>query len=688
MSIQRVVFATVIVGGLVLSSICFGYSGGTGEPNDPYQISNATDWQTLMSTSSDWNRQFLLTADIDLAGVTLTPVGSFSTSFTGTLNGNNHIISHVTINMPTGSRVGLFGVNDGQIYDLGLESVNVTGNSYVGALCGFNYETISHCYAKGIVYGSSNAGWVGGLVGWNNGLVACCYSEDFVIPSSPAYYIGGLIGYNNGQVSYCYSAAPLLIGSGSFSNIGGLIGLNRYYVTGCFYDANVSGQTVSGGGKWLSTSQMKSPMPYQNAGWADKGWVIDPNVDYPRLAWQNTSGSPIGPSQTVPLSGSGSEADPYQIWTPADFALLNWYVSILDKHIVLMADLNMAGTRLEPIGEGNSPFSGTFDGNYHVISNAVITRATDAYVGIFGQSSSAGRIFNLGLESMLLTGNITFGSLVGRNFGVVTNCCTSGSVAGNFSGGGLVGENNGSLSYCYATNTISTSQFAGGLAARNSGSIEQCYATGNVSSSSSPCYAGGLVGYNASGTVTSCYATGTINGNGSDVGGLIGINSKGKIIRSYSIGKPMGNSNVGGLCGSKTTGGNYEDAGNFWDTQTSQTTTSAMGTGKTTIEMKTLSTFTSAGWDFTNETSNGDNNIWRMCVDEVDYPRLNWELTGGDFACPMGVNIEDLDYIVQRWLLTNCSLSNNYCGGADVDGSGEVDFWDFAVFANNWLEGD
>jgi hypothetical protein len=53
----------------------------------------------------------------------------------------------------------------------------------------------------------------------------------------------------------------------------------------------------------------------------------------------------------------------------------------------------------------------------------------------------------------------------------------------------------------------------------------------------------------------------------------------------------------------------------FWDTQTSGQSTSAAGTGKTTAEMKTLSTFTDAGWDFTD--------IWEMPTS--DYPRLQWE---------------------------------------------------------------
>jgi|GEM_PF-2314873 len=44
------------------------YSTGTGIPVDPYQISVAADWTTLMSTPADWNKYFLLTSDIDFGG--------------------------------------------------------------------------------------------------------------------------------------------------------------------------------------------------------------------------------------------------------------------------------------------------------------------------------------------------------------------------------------------------------------------------------------------------------------------------------------------------------------------------------------------------------------------------------------------------------------------------------------------
>ena len=93
------------------------------------------------------------------------------------------------------------------------------------------------------------------------------------------------------------------------------------------------------------------------------------------------------------------------------------------------------------------------------------------------------------------------------------------------------------------------------------------------------------MGYNSS-SISNCYSTGAVSGS-SSVGGLVGTNH-GSVVSS------------------------------FWDVNTSGRMTSAGGTGKTTAEMKTLTTFTSAGWDFTPK--DGD---WIM--PNNDYPHLIWE---------------------------------------------------------------
>jgi hypothetical protein len=42
------------------------YSGGSGEPNDPYQIATAEDLYALADDVNDYNKCFIQTSDIDL----------------------------------------------------------------------------------------------------------------------------------------------------------------------------------------------------------------------------------------------------------------------------------------------------------------------------------------------------------------------------------------------------------------------------------------------------------------------------------------------------------------------------------------------------------------------------------------------------------------------------------------------
>ena len=69
------------------------YSGGTGEPNDPYQIATAADLIALGETPADYDKHFILTADIDLdpnlPGRKVFDKAVIGT-FTGVFDGNGH----------------------------------------------------------------------------------------------------------------------------------------------------------------------------------------------------------------------------------------------------------------------------------------------------------------------------------------------------------------------------------------------------------------------------------------------------------------------------------------------------------------------------------------------------------------------------------------------------------------------
>jgi hypothetical protein len=130
--------------------------------------------------------------------------------------------------------------------------------------------------------------------------------------------------------------------------------------------------------------------------------------------------------------------------------------------------------------------------------------------------------------------------------------------------------------------------------------------------------------------VSNSYSTASVTG--SDyVGGLVGENSYGTVRDSYSTGSVTGNHTVGGLVGV-----NWGTVSNsFWDTQTSGQATSDGGTGKTTAEMKSMATFSGAGWNIIAVANPGTRNpsyIWNIViVDDQTYPFLSWHL-----GCPQG----------------------------------------------------
>jgi hypothetical protein len=288
---------------------------------------------------------------------------------------------------------------------------------------------------------------------------------------------------------------------------------------------------------------------------------------------------------------------------------------------------------------------------------------------------------NVTIERGGLSGD--FGGLAGVNYGILQSCHTEGLVESLNSRnvGGLAGNNYGSIITCSSSAQVQAEGSVGGLVGYNekSGMISSCRATGDIEGLSDM---GGLVGANYGG-ILSCYARGKVNIFTSleNAGGFAGLNY-GDIRYSYASGlvksqntypdKPI---HVGGFCGLKYTGSTYQDVGNFWDTQTSGTTASTMGTGKTTAEMKTLSTFISDGWNFAT--------TWRIC-DGMNYPRLQWESRPvGDFGCPEGVELADLRVMAGVWLTTGASAADI----APTTPDGKVNLNDFAVLADNWMVG-
>jgi hypothetical protein len=202
--------------------------------------------------------------------------------------------------------------------------------------------------------------------------------------------------------------------------------------------------------------------------------------------------------------------------------LLGRASGLWDKHFILDADID-----LDPNLPGRQVFSkaviqvfsGVFDGNGHTISHLTLSGGNQ--LGLFGRTGFGARISNLGLQAVDVSGRWYVGGLVGRNYGSIKSCYSTGSVSGLWHVGGLVGE-----------------------MGEDGGSIMSCYSTASVSGDED---VGGLVGTNNWGAhVTSSYSTG---------GGLAGGVNYGSITRSV------------------------------WDMETSDLTVSNGGVGLTTAEM-------------------------------------------------------------------------------------------------------
>ena len=181
----------------LLVSLAAGYSGGDGSEESPYEISTVTDWQELINASTASDEHFILTETIDFGGAEILPVGYevADPNFFGQFDGQGFAIRNAVIYLPYQDYVGLFGSVGcgGNICNLNVVDVDITGRDYVGGLVGrVEYGTLSGCCATGSAV-SGSGDYVGGLAGRvEYGTLSSCCATGSV--SGSRYYVGGLVG--------------------------------------------------------------------------------------------------------------------------------------------------------------------------------------------------------------------------------------------------------------------------------------------------------------------------------------------------------------------------------------------------------------------------------------------------------------------------------------------------------------
>ena len=211
----------------------------------------------LYNVRNDLSGNYILMADIDMTEDVANggdycflgtngwnPIGSGdiygNDAFTGTFDGNNHIIKGLRMEMntvPKGTTVryfGFFANNSGTIKNITFDDVsikcveNTTNNKYIGTICGYNTGTIENCH---VLDGSMDVysyyvqdvypyTYEGGVAGLNNssGSIDKC-SNNAVISGSlhngnedsyRAYlYMGGVSSYNAGKITKSFNSGKL-----------------------------------------------------------------------------------------------------------------------------------------------------------------------------------------------------------------------------------------------------------------------------------------------------------------------------------------------------------------------------------------------------------------------------------------------------------------------------------------------
>lgn len=197
-----------------------------------------------------------------------------------------------------------------------------------------------------------------------------------------------------------------------------------------------------------------------------------------------------------------------------------------DTIITLTADVNMSDHTWVPIGTAEHPFTGTFNGNGHVITG--ITRSTEfPHNGLFGYVNGSANIQNVVVQANLTGNSVATGAVVGTfaSTGTISNVEGAGTLTGGAlttALGGIAGNNTGgTIHSSFAVATLTGNAAAtqtGGLVGNNTGSLYNSYS--NATYSGTLDTKGGLAGTN-SGTIANCYAAGIASG----VNAFAGTNS-------------------------------------------------------------------------------------------------------------------------------------------------------------------
>lgn len=218
------------------------------------------------------------------------------------------------------------------------------------------------------------------------------------------------------------------------------------------------------------------------------------------------------------------------------------------------------------------------------------------------------------------------GGICGKGLNIF-NCKVAGIISGPRYAGGLAGYSSGEIWYSLSSGSVSSDRYAGGIAGFAL-VVEDCYSTSDVTSTGTNYYAGGLVGLGRN-VIKNCYATGNVT-SGNIVAGIVGYLDGSAAKANYCVAvnnQVSANSESGyamRVIGGYTNGAAdpeqtclaYKDMAVSINNVPQRVYDDPLHGTSTTMEaLKTQSTYTGLGWDFTT--------VWYMNA-ATGLPDLQW----------------------------------------------------------------
>ena len=305
--------------------------------------------------------------------------------------------------------------------------------------------------------------------------------------------------------------------------------------------------------------------------------TIDPAFEGVYQAWDGVTKTEVVP---VKKTIDGVEKDVYEVTQPSHLAWMAEQINNNslpnDTYMELHQDLDLGDHAWTPISNKSrilpTGFSGTFDGQGHVIKGLNATADKDNFgVGLFGNLNN-GTVKNVVIESGKLTAVDHAGAIAGIMFGssTIENCTNKGvTVNAASASGGIVGRAYGTknvVKNCNNYGTINGASKNGGIIGivsktNSTTEVNGCNNYGEVKGGNAG--NGGMIGYIGSPTtVTGCTNTGAIGQTGNRYsGGIVGY-SQAKEENAVTISK---SSNSGTIVGNDAAGGIFGGGGNSND---------------------------------------------------------------------------------------------------------------------------